>query len=115
MSYLREQALSMAAIGVLDDSEMSEPGLELYNAYAKAVRDRTSNLERFSVRRFYVDFEPSDVLALIESRADLYEGELNKALSLAKDGIVDAASEDELSLDLTALDMRSMVERGALL
>ena len=115
MSYLREQALSMAALDIFDDSEMTEPGHELYAAYAQAVHGRSLKVAEFVVKRFYADLAPDDVLALVETRAEWYEREFSKLLAVTKAGIVDAASEDELSFDLTALDMRSMVERGALL
>ena len=54
-----------------------------------------------------------DVLANIDTQAEAIKDAMKIALNFAKAGIIDAAIECELDSDFNALDIESMVERGA--
>ncbi|BFM18836.1 hypothetical protein R50073_50190 (plasmid) [Maricurvus nonylphenolicus] len=61
----------------------------------------------------FSNLEWDDVLANIDTQAEAIKDAMKIALNFAKAGIIDAAIECELDSDFNALDIESMVERGA--
>jgi hypothetical protein len=61
----------------------------------------------------FSNLEWDDVLANIDTQAEAIKDAMKIALNFAKAGIIEAAIECELDSDFNALDIESMVERGA--
>lgn len=106
-----EKATSMTLIDLSQE--------ELYPAYltiSECVNnDATDDLdEKFSILSCYEGFlDWNDLLQIIDEEVEKNRNMLLQVLALAKDGIVQAAENDQLDLDMTQLSMTSMVELGA--
>tara|TARA_B100000446_G_scaffold184352_1_gene206142 strand:- start:23818 stop:24201 length:384 start_codon:yes stop_codon:yes gene_type:complete len=61
----------------------------------------------------FSNMEWGDVFANIDTQAEAIKSTVKTVLEFAKAGLIDAAIECELDSDFNALDIESMVERGA--
>lgn len=114
-SVIDQVSIGLAGAQILSFEGEYEASAKWYEGVMLAIEqvEAGQEPEHCIVYAPFSNMEWGDVFANIDTQAEAIKGTVKTVLEFAKAGLIDAAIECELDSDFNALDIESMVERGA--